>query len=257
MLIQINTQDLRRCHKIICIAFIALFILNAFVISFASFTGHYNMLGVFRLFYFNSEANFPTFLSVFNEVFAAFLLFYIYRTYKENKLRYAKYWLILSIGFLYLAIDDFTQIHESASVILQEYFHTGGWFYYAWVIPAIMIIALSGGYFLRFYLQLPVRYKLLFGLSMLLFLMGALGMELISGQFAPDRGFFDMKVAILATIEQSIQWIGGIVFLYAITDYMQFGLAAVRTMERNEQKNIRVMNNGLPRLAGSRFLTRF
>jgi hypothetical protein len=154
------------------------------------------------LFYFTSKNNFPIYFSVFCLIFVAVLLYTIYTYHRQNGLRDSRYWLVLTIGFLYLSIDESVNIHGSLTNLIRALFHTDGALFYAWVIPAIIICLILAIYFLPFFLRLPYRYKVLFGLSTLLFVGGTVVLKVVTSYFDPQTGQFRWLMAILGTIKQ-------------------------------------------------------
>jgi hypothetical protein len=75
-------------------------------------------------------------------------------------------------------------------------------------------------FFLRFYLGLPRRFKLLFGVSALVYVFGVIGMEMIDGLFFPVESNFTLIYDFLTTIEESLEMLGIILFIYSLLKYM-------------------------------------
>ncbi len=78
-------------------------------------------------------------------------------------------------------------------------------------------------FFLKFYLRLPLRYKLLFGISAALLIGGAIGMEVIDGRFYNDDVTTKGGVLyfILTTLEESMEMLGVILFIKSLIAYMK------------------------------------
>jgi len=204
-----------------------LLFLNILVSLIGYVTGHFSMYGILDLFEFNKERNFPTYFSSVNLLFASLLLFAIYRFSKRNALGDSRYWLSLSIIFLCLSIDEFASVHERLNDALQASFSPGGFFYYAWVIPGIIICLILAIYFIKFFLRLPRRYQTLFFLSALLFVGGAVGMEMVDGYLNSSGTRPDWLLFISFTIKESMEMTGVILFLYSLTDYIKMNMQAV------------------------------
>ncbi|MBO3116498.1 hypothetical protein J4050_07050 [Winogradskyella sp. DF17] len=126
----------------------------------------------------------------------------------------------MGLFFYFLAVDEILRIHEHLNVPMRNLFDTSGVFYFAWVIPYSIIILLLGIYFYKFLLSLPVRTKVLFGLSLVVFVSGAIGIELLEGQQAEDYGMDNTTFFILYTIEESLEMIGSSIFCFALLDYI-------------------------------------
>jgi hypothetical protein len=89
---------------------------------------------VMRYFDFNQEGNIPAFYSAIMLLVSSVLLFLI--TYMEKK-RGDKYlpWLGLALLFLFLSLDEATEIHEVLIGFTRKHLNTSGYLHYAWVIP--------------------------------------------------------------------------------------------------------------------------
>ena len=90
-------------------------------------------------------------------LFASLLLGFISLFRKMNGLSYSL-WLILSIIFLYLSIDESVQLHERVGYIFDEKFNLIGYLAWGWVIPyGSLFIIFSLVYFFKFLPQLPKK----------------------------------------------------------------------------------------------------
>ena len=129
---------------------------------------------------------------------------------------------MLSVVFLYLSVDDFVEIHEILIRPMRALLDTGRLFYYAWVVPGMILILILGVYFLRFFMALPARYKKLFGLSALVLIFGAVGMEIVEGFVAPTgEEWPSLLCAIVVMIQESLEMAGVLLFIYSLADYIR------------------------------------
>ncbi|MBW4663463.1 MAG: hypothetical protein KME01_04560 [Chroococcus sp. CMT-3BRIN-NPC107] len=98
--------------------------------------------------------------------------------------------------------------------------NTSGFLYYAWVIPgAIFAFAVFLG-FLKFIKALPPKTKRLFLTAGTVFVGGAIGMELLSGAYAELYTHNNFTSAILTSIEEFMEMIGIVIFIYALLSYI-------------------------------------
>ena len=130
---------------------------------------------------------------------------------------YALHWKALAVIFFLLSIDEAVGFHEMAigpvGSVLNE---PGGFLYFTWVVPGgafVLIFALT---YLRFLLSLPPRTRRLCIVAALLFVCGALVMEMISGRHAAQYGYQNLTYVALTTTEEVLEMLGGIIFLYAL-----------------------------------------
>lgn len=93
------------------------------------------------------------------------------------------YWSLLGMVFLFLAIDENISLHEKIMGPIRSQFNLTGVFYYAWIVPYFLAVSLLGLYYIPFLLKLPVKVLLYhFILAFLLFMGGAVGMEILGGR---------------------------------------------------------------------------
>ena len=142
---------------------------------------------------------------------------------------YASYWTVLAFGFFYMAVDEASAIHELLTRPIRMLLGNGtlGIFYYAWVIPFIVIICALALFFVRFFLHLPPKTKLTFLVATILYIGGAIGFELIDGRYAELYGE-DLTYSMLTVIEESLEMAGAIIFNWALLVYFANNFKEVR-----------------------------
>ena len=130
-------------------------------------------------------------------------------------------WFFLAAIFFALSLDESAAFHEEVGSRLQSLLDTGGIFYFAWVIPGSIFVAITGLYFIPFLLKLPRRTAIGFSLAGTLFVSGAIGMELIGGYLAEgveERGW---RYHLAATTEETLEITGLNLFLWTLLDYIK------------------------------------
>lgn len=192
----------------------------ALVISYA--TGHSPYHGFAVLFYVDAERNIPSFFSTLLLLFAALLLTVITVLARNSGASHVPHWAILSLGFVLMAFDESMTIHEKLVVPMRQLLGEGdlGPFYFAWVIPGIVLVAVLGLFFLKFLWHLPVKTRLTFLVAAVLYLGGALGVELIGGAYAELHGTHSLTYGLIATAEEALEMMGTIVFIWGLLVYM-------------------------------------
>lgn len=173
------------------------------------------------LFDINNEQNVPALYSWSALLFSAILLAVIARVKKIVGDRYFTHWRALSIIFIYLSLDEAMGLHEKFMEPLRTRFNTGGILYYAWVIPATILVIIFGLTFIRFLLALPPKTKRLFLIAGTVFVAGALGLEMVAGVYVDFRGSEDnIVIAALTSIEEFMEMSGIVIFIYALLTYI-------------------------------------
>src|ERR1051326_3826486 len=145
------------------------------------------LLGLANKFNLNGEANFPTWYQSSTLLFSSLLLALIASAKRIAGARYLWHWRMLSLIFLYLSVDEAACIHEQANK-LGPALHASGPFYYAWVIPAALLVSIFVVAYLKFLAHLPSRTRWLFVIAGATYVSGALGVEMIEGAYESHYG---------------------------------------------------------------------
>lgn len=204
----------------VCLFLIAASLFGA-ILSF--YFGHDSVYGLIRLFNLDSEQNIPTLFAVLLILCSSALL-YILSVYDRNCIvKRSKKWRVLSILFFYIAVDEFASLHELLIRPLRTFISEGdaGIFYFTWVIPGFIVVVFLSIYFLNFLFDLPKKTRLLFIFAAIIYVGGALGVELVGGAYAESHGLFTFTYNIITTIEESMEMFGLIIFIHALLNYMK------------------------------------
>lgn len=130
-------------------------------------------------------------------------------------------WKILGGLFLLLSIDEALSFHEMLSSRVRGVVDTGGLLTFAWVIPAAIICLIGFVGLLPFLRRLPALVRTLMILSAVLFLGGAIGMEMLGGKIMSDHGG-DVTVLpyrLATTAEEGLEGLGVLLFIYSLLLY--------------------------------------
>lgn len=178
---------------------------------------------IIKWFDFNLENNAPTWFSVIILAFSAVLLFIIYTHQKQQQKKNFFYWLVLSIIFVFLSMDESVQVHEEVARIMRPSVgeSMNGFLYWAWVVPYSLFVIVTGVFFLRFVLSLPAATRNLFFIAGFMYISGALLLEFPEGYFYKVYGLDHIYNRILYCIEELFEMGGVVIFIYALLCYMR------------------------------------
>ena len=174
-----------------------------------------------RVFVFDMEGNLTTLYSTLALGFCSLLLAIIASIEKSMNSRYNKFWRAMSFIFLYLAIDESCSIHEALSNIIRTAFNTRGLLFFAWVIPAAILLVVFLIAFRGFIAHLPPRISNLFLVAGAIYVGGAIGMELIGAYIADFRGMDNQAYWLASSIEELLEMFGIVVFIYGLLSYIK------------------------------------
>jgi len=192
-----------------------------------------------QLFYLDGERNIPTAFSTLLLLFAALLLAVITALERKRTGSAVLPWAVLSCGFLFMAVDEAWSFHEKLTGPVRTLLGNAdlGVFYYSWVIPAIGLVLVLGLFFFRFLLRLPAKTKFTFLMAAILFLGGAIGIELIEGRFDELHGDRNLTSGLTAPVQETLEMAGVIVLIWGLLVYLADQYKEVRIRFERESRN--------------------
>ncbi|MBC7875602.1 MAG: hypothetical protein H7Y59_00410 [Anaerolineales bacterium] len=172
-------------------------------------------------FYLDLEGNIPTYYNVVLLLIPTALLFAIgaSKSLLKDKFRYQ--WYMLAFVFLLLSIDEASSLHERLIKPMREFSDAGRLFYFAWIVPGIAAVILFGLFFLMFFLHLDRKFKVLFFISLAVYIGGVIGGEIVSGYYAANLGLKNFTYAVVASLEESVEMIGASMIIYSLLVYIK------------------------------------
>lgn len=213
----------RKITTILVIVVLGLALLGLLETYVEFFVGHESVPGteaIVELFDMIGEDTVPGWFSVVALFSCSLLLAAIAFEKKKERAPYATHWVLLSVIFLALSLDEGAGFHEVISPPLKAALGTSGPLYYAWVIPAgIFVLVFALAYF-GFLLKLPRETKRLVIIAAGLYVGGALGMEILAGQYRTLHGK-DITYNLIKNAEELMEMTGIVVFLYSLMSYIR------------------------------------
>lgn len=194
-----------------------------------------------KYFNFDQEHNVPSLYSGLSLGFCGFLLAIITDIKKITKGKYVKHWRGLSLIFLFLAIDEFCSLHEATIPFFRNAINATGVLYFTWVVPAFFLLIVFLLSYRKFILNLPNRSKTLLVLAGMIYISGALGMELIGGYIADNYGYKNSIYGIASTIEELLEMLGVVIFVYGLLDYIKSQFSQLQfslSLEKQKSKYV-------------------
>ena len=129
------------------------------------------------------EQSIPTWFSQTLLFVAAILLFSIGAIKYSVRDSFVWHWLALGAVFLYFSLDEGATLHETLNEYMKLAF-TGlsGPFYFAWVIPFGILVCVFVVTYIKFLGHLSLKERVHLVSAGLIYVIGALGMEMVGGQ---------------------------------------------------------------------------
>ena len=204
----------------------------------AAITGADKSTGLIALLDIDRELSIPSLFAVFLLCFVSVLLAIITILKKQEKAPHIFGWTILTLGFMFMAFDEGASIHELLMAPMRLFLpeNTLSIFYFPWVIPGIIGVFVLALVYTKFLIDLPGKTRRAFILSAVMYLGGAIGVELIGGICADLFGYDSMGFNIVATAEEVFEMSGMVLFIRALADYIQEQYTTVLLQIKNSQK---------------------
>lgn len=134
--------------------------------------------------------------------------------------RWRWHWAILSAIFVLLTWDEIIEVHEHLIHIMRP-FGLSGIFYFAWIIPAAVAVAILGVAYLRFVLAMsnPPRNRII--IAGVIYLTAIFPFEAIGGWYFERMGEqVNIQYVLLTTVEETLEMVALIVLLHALARYL-------------------------------------
>lgn len=200
--------------------------------------------GLIRMFDLNMEGNVPSIFSTLLLVFAALLLLAIGTAQKSTvpsdrrsaddavaavgqdevnsaNRSFARHWQALGWIFVFLAVDEAGSIHELTMAPLRTWFGLSGYFHFAWVLPAALLLVVFVVAYIPFLRHLGRRDGGFFVLSGAIYVGGAVGMEMLGSKyFSSHHGRHDATYMMLTTVEEALELAGLVLFIHILLSHM-------------------------------------
>lgn len=220
----------KQFFRFLCIVIAGLVILSIFSnvmrlnIEFANRT---YVKGLLNLIDVDLEANLPSFYSAIALALSAFFLFIISLEHKKRGDGYYR-WMGLSLVFAFLSIDEIGEVHEHLIFIMRRMFHFTGFLYYAWVIPYGLGVVSLAILYIRFLAKIPYKTRVGFIVAGFIYVMGAIGIEMISAKIAEFHGEQNGVYYLIITVEEFCEMMGIAYFIYTLLKYIQENLGSLQ-----------------------------
>ncbi|MGI9533712.1 MAG: hypothetical protein ACR2NW_02075 [Thermodesulfobacteriota bacterium] len=168
------------------------------------------------------ESSVSTWYSSTLFIISSFILGVIAYAKRKTNDEFTYHWIVLSVIFLFLSIDDITQIHERLNVF---HFYIGkNLFKFSWILFGTAFTLTLFLIYFRFIFELPDKIRNLFIISGILFVSGAIGFEIIGWIHTTFYFQGNLFLILISTLEETLEMLGTAVFIYALLTYVNLHL---------------------------------
>src|SRR5690606_12016722 len=146
----------------------------------------------------------------------------------KAKDKFTRHWAWLSGIFLYMSVDEGATLHESFTGPVNKLFNTlPGYLGFSWVIPYLIFVAIAAIAYTKFFLELDKKTRNGFLLAGVLFVVGAVGMEMVASQII--HWGWDIRYYLAAPfVEELLEMSAIALFIIVLLQYVQEKTAEIR-----------------------------
>lgn len=209
--------------------------------------GHGGLLEFLPLLHAGNENTLPTWYSSFVLLVGSVLFFVIAAGTGARGERDKVYWVSLSAILLLLSMDEIATVHETFGDVLEvlvraEGLRPTGFFFFVWVVPGLVLALAAFLVYLRFLLRLPRGTALLLIASGAVYLMGALGAEMVGARLTYLSGEImtndeQIVVALVQAAEEFLEMAGAVVLVYALLRHIVPRMGTARIVVSSEESD--------------------
>lgn len=163
----------------------------------------------------SEEQNLPTFYSAVLLLFASLASALLAGASRAKRWEAVAWW-GLCAGFFYIAVDEVLQFHETWGANI----HTTGVLHFSWVIPAAGLLAVLAVLYAPFLLRMPARERNWLILAGVVYVTGAVGLELPLGVWTEEKGDKTLGYALIDWVEETLEMTGIVLYLFVTFDML-------------------------------------
>jgi hypothetical protein len=219
MTFSLNAKLFTRILVYVCVLAV---VLNFLVIA-LRFGGYLHFPFGWKLFgklYIDGKANLPSYVNALLLVISSFFLLITWSLERLRDRRKSVNWLLLSIIFLFLSLDETIGLHDFIVSGLPQGDDADNRLFFAWMLPYGFAAGLFSIYQVRFLSRIDPEFAVGFFFGGLIYIFGAIGMELIGTNVAMTFGSRGIPYALSVTIEESMEMCGLVVFIHFLIRYV-------------------------------------
>jgi len=169
------------------------------------------------------EASIPTWYAVITLMACAALLAVIARDAFERRRPFPRHWAALAAIFALLSLEEIIGIHSEATQRLRALVSITEGLGYALALAAIALIGLAivALLFGRFYLHLPVRWRMWFTIGAVVYLIGVFASDAVGDYLITESGAPTLAYVVVQTVEEAFEMTGVLIFIVMLLDYIR------------------------------------
>lgn len=206
-LLTFNSAQLTRLLLVVVGSLLAVHLL----LQYDRFTTERTPWEIQQLFDLDEEQSVPNWYSSAALGFAALLAAGIASRARQLTLAYASRWGAVAWVLLYLCFDEVAGLHETVNSLSPI----------SWTIPFGLLALVVGAWMLPWVMRLPAPTRNGFIVSGIVYVMGAVGIELLTSQFFDESNKRQFSYALYTVAEEGLEMLGAVLTIRTLLKHME------------------------------------
>lgn len=226
-----GTVSIRRVASILAVV-IAVLTVTSFVAEVVAnfvIVGNKYVMRIAEWLEVDREASLPTWYAVITLMACAVLLGIVARDAFQRGRPYPRHWAALAAIFALLSLEEIIGIHSEVTQRLRDLVSITEGFGYAIALSAIALVGLVlvAVIFGRFYMHLPIRWRMWFTIGVVIYLIGVFASDAVGDYLITESGAPTLGYVVVQTVEEAFEMIGVLIFIVMLLDYIRTFLGEV------------------------------
>jgi hypothetical protein len=176
---------------------------------------------VLELFDVDSEQSIASWYSaIMLAMSAALVALIVYTMRGKAERRFLLHWVVLAAGFLWLSADESVSMHERLNGTLKRNVITADTLPFVWVLPAILAVGVVVMMYIKFLMHLAPRRQRQFIVAGVMFVFGALVMELVGGKIVAAMGKHNLTYTLATHVEEFCEMFAIVLFNCSLLEHL-------------------------------------
>lgn len=189
--------------------------------------GHDHIFGLLPLLHIDREGNLAAWLSSTTMLFCSLVAWSLRSSGEYHRGVDNRAWALVALALFLMSMDETAQVHERVGSLVQPILPDIGVLYFGWVAVGVLGAAIVAPFFVRFVRQLPDRTRMQLILAAIVFLAGAIGVEMVTGEYmSRTEDKLSLTYIFLSHIEELLEMLGLIILLRALLQHAAASIAS-------------------------------
>lgn len=181
---------------------------------------HDHIFGLLPLLHVDREGNLAAWMSSTTMLLCSATAWSLATSTESKYISRGAPWKWVALALFLMSMDETAQIHERVGSLVQPLLPDVGVLYFGWVAVGALVVLAVAPFFIRFVLTLPPRTRIQLVMAAVVFFVGALGVEMVTGDYmSRTENKLSITYIFLSHTEELLEMLGLYVLLRALFEY--------------------------------------